>query len=53
MSMQQRLCGFAVFAAVLAITLPPGSAVQAAAPPQKTQSPGYYRFMLGDVEITA
>jgi glyoxylase-like metal-dependent hydrolase (beta-lactamase superfamily II) len=27
--------------------------LQAAAPMVKTQAPGYYRFMLGDVEITA
>lgn len=26
---------------------------QAAAPQQKTQAPGYYRWMLGDVEVTA
>ena len=53
MSMKDRLCRFAALAAVLAVTLPLGSAVQAAAPQQKTQAPGYYRFMLGDVEITA
>lgn len=52
-SMKDQLCGFAALAAVLAVTLPLGSAVQAAAPQQKTQAPGYYRFMLGDVEITA
>jgi len=53
MSMKHRLCGLAALAAVLAVTQPPGSAVRAAAPQQKTQAPGYYRFMLGDVEITA
>jgi len=53
MSMKHRLWGFAALAAVLAVTQPPGSAVRAAAPQQKTQAPGYYRFMLGDVEITA
>jgi glyoxylase-like metal-dependent hydrolase (beta-lactamase superfamily II) len=29
-----------------------GAAVEAAAPQQKTQAPGYYRMMLGDTEIT-
>lgn len=29
------------------------TAVQAAAPQQKTQAPGFYRMMLGDFEITA
>ena len=29
------------------------AAVQAGAPQQKTQAPGYYRMMLGDYEITA
>ncbi len=52
MSMKDGSRGFAA-AAVLALILPLGSAVQAAAPQQKTQAPGYYRFMLGEVEITA
>ncbi len=52
MSMKDGSHGFAA-AAVLALILPLGSAVQAAAPQQKTQAPGYYRFMLGEVEITA
>jgi glyoxylase-like metal-dependent hydrolase (beta-lactamase superfamily II) len=34
------------------LSLTPG-AVQAAAPLQKSQAPGYYRMMLGDFEITA
>jgi hypothetical protein len=50
--MKDQLCGFAALAAVLAVTLPL-SAVQAAAPQQKTRAPGYHRFMLGDVDITA
>ena len=53
MLMKHRLCGSAALAAVLAVALPLGSAVQAAAPQQKTQAPGYYGFMLSDVEITA
>jgi glyoxylase-like metal-dependent hydrolase (beta-lactamase superfamily II) len=40
-------------AAALAVTLLFGLAAQAAAPQQKTQAPGYYRMMLGDMEVTA
>ncbi len=36
--------------AVAVCFLPPG---HAAAPPVKTQSPGFYRMMLGDFEVTA
>ena len=43
-------CALAVLAAGLSLT--PGAG-RAAAPPQKAQAPGYYRMMLGDVEITA
>jgi glyoxylase-like metal-dependent hydrolase (beta-lactamase superfamily II) len=37
----------------LALTLLFGAAAQAGAPQQKTQAPGYYRLMLGDIEVTA
>lgn len=40
-------------AAALAMTALAGAAAQASAPLQKTQAPGYYRFMLGEVEVTA
>jgi glyoxylase-like metal-dependent hydrolase (beta-lactamase superfamily II) len=40
-------CALAVLAAGLSLTARGG------APQQKTQAPGYYRMMLGDVEITA
>jgi glyoxylase-like metal-dependent hydrolase (beta-lactamase superfamily II) len=43
-------CGVAVFTAVLSLSPYAG---RAAAPPVKSQAPGYYRMMLGDVEITA
>ena len=36
-------------AAASALTLP----AQAAGPMQKTQAPGYYRIMVGDIEVTA
>ncbi len=43
-------CALAIFATSLPLT--PGTG-RAAAPQQKSQAPGYYRMMLGDVEITA
>jgi glyoxylase-like metal-dependent hydrolase (beta-lactamase superfamily II) len=39
--------------AALSISLLCGGAVLASAPQLKTQAPGYYRMMLGDVEVTA
>ena len=39
-------------AAALTFTLLFGAAAQASAPQQKSQAPGYYRMMLGDIEIT-
>ncbi len=50
MSLHQKLrCAAAGLAAVLLFA----SAAEAAAPQQKTQAPGYYRMMLGDIEVTA
>jgi len=43
----------ALLAAVAAIVLFIASPAHAAAPLAKTQSPGYYRMMLGDFEVTA
>jgi glyoxylase-like metal-dependent hydrolase (beta-lactamase superfamily II) len=40
-------------AAALAAFLLFGATAEAAAPQQKTQAPGYYRMMLGDIEVTA
>ena len=45
-----RLCRVT---AVLAATLLFGAAAPAGAPQQKSQAPGYYRMMLGDIEVTA
>jgi glyoxylase-like metal-dependent hydrolase (beta-lactamase superfamily II) len=42
----------AAAAATLMTALLFSAALQAAAPQQKTQAPGYYRMMLGDTEIT-
>lgn len=44
---------FAGACIVLAAALLAYASVHAAAPPVKTQAPGYYRMMLGDFEITA
>ena len=49
MTLNIRLYGNPV---ALAVTLLFGAAAQASAPLQKTQAPGYYRMMLGDIEIT-
>jgi glyoxylase-like metal-dependent hydrolase (beta-lactamase superfamily II) len=39
-------------AAALVVTLALSASAAAGAPQQKTQAPGYYRMMLGDVEVT-
>ncbi len=39
--------------ALLAAAMVFSAAAPASAPQQKTQAPGYYRMMLGDMEITA
>jgi len=46
------LYGLRSAAAALTFTLLFGAAAQASAPQQKSQAPGYYRMMLGDIEIT-
>lgn len=43
-----RLCAATFVGGVLI-----GAAAFAAAPQQRTQAPGYYRMMLGDIEVTA
>jgi glyoxylase-like metal-dependent hydrolase (beta-lactamase superfamily II) len=43
-------CALAVITASLSLTATAG---RAAAPQEKSQAPGYYRMMLGDVEVTA
>jgi glyoxylase-like metal-dependent hydrolase (beta-lactamase superfamily II) len=50
MNLKVRPCGAAM---ALALTLLFGAAAEAAAPQQKTQAPGYYRLMLGEIEVTA
>ncbi len=40
-------------AAALVVTLLVGASAAAGAPQHKTQAPGYYRMMLGDIEVTA
>src|SRR5713226_2002593 len=45
-----RLCGVV---AALALTLLFGASAEGGAPQQKTQAPGYYRTMLGELEVTA
>ena len=47
-----RLAAYILGAACVMVAIVP-AAVEAAAPMVKTQAPGYYRMMLGDVEITA
>jgi glyoxylase-like metal-dependent hydrolase (beta-lactamase superfamily II) len=50
MTLHVRPCGAAM---ALALTLLFGAAAEAGAPQQKTQAPGYYRLMLGEIEVTA
>jgi glyoxylase-like metal-dependent hydrolase (beta-lactamase superfamily II) len=50
MKLIDRLSGAA---AALAAMLLLAASAQASAPQQKTQAPGYYRMMLGDIEVTA
>ena len=47
-----RARGFAL-ATTVAAALLAGAVASASAPQQKTQAPGYYRLMLGDIEVTA
>jgi glyoxylase-like metal-dependent hydrolase (beta-lactamase superfamily II) len=42
-----------LIAAPVAGSVLPSASAQAAAPQVRTQAPGYYRMMLGDVEVTA
>lgn len=49
MTLNDRLRGIA---ASLVVTLLVGATAEAAAPQQKTQAPGYYRMMLGEIELT-
>jgi glyoxylase-like metal-dependent hydrolase (beta-lactamase superfamily II) len=50
MTLNDRLCSVAL---AIAVTLLSSVAAEAGAPQQKTQAPGYYRLMLGDIEVTA
>src|ERR1700686_3560912 len=50
MGRKDRLCGVVV---ALAVTLLFSASAEAGAPQQKTQAPGYYRWMLGEFEVTA
>jgi glyoxylase-like metal-dependent hydrolase (beta-lactamase superfamily II) len=50
MTLIERLCGVV---AALAVTLLFSASAAAGAPQQKTQAPGYYRYMLGEYEVTA
>lgn len=47
------MCVFMVYLAGVVFLLDISTPVWAAAPPVKTQAPGYYRMMLGQFEITA
>ena len=49
MTLKDRLCGVVM---TLAVTLLFSASVAAGAPQQKTQAPGYYRWMLGEFEVT-
>jgi glyoxylase-like metal-dependent hydrolase (beta-lactamase superfamily II) len=49
MTINNRLCGAAV---ALAFSLLFGTGAEAGAPQLKTQAPGYYRWMLGEIEVT-
>jgi glyoxylase-like metal-dependent hydrolase (beta-lactamase superfamily II) len=48
----RRSIAFA-FAATVFTAMLAGGPAQASAPQQKTQAPGYYRVMVGDIEVTA
>jgi len=50
MTLNDRLCSLAL---AIAVTLLFSVAAEAGAPQQKTQAPGYYRLMLGEIEVTA
>jgi len=50
--MRKNVAGWALAVAAAGLSLAPGDG-RAAGPLQKSQAPGYYRMMLGDVEITA
>jgi glyoxylase-like metal-dependent hydrolase (beta-lactamase superfamily II) len=50
MTLNDRLHGVA---SALVVALLFSAAAEAAAPQQKTQAPGYYRMMLGEIEVTA
>jgi glyoxylase-like metal-dependent hydrolase (beta-lactamase superfamily II) len=50
MTLNDRLCSVA---SAIALTLLFSVAAEAGAPQQKTQAPGYYRLMLGEIEVTA
>jgi glyoxylase-like metal-dependent hydrolase (beta-lactamase superfamily II) len=49
MTLNHRLCGAAL---ALAVSVLFSTGAAAGAPQQKTQAPGYYRWMLGDFEVT-
>jgi glyoxylase-like metal-dependent hydrolase (beta-lactamase superfamily II) len=50
MTLKDRLCSVAL---AIAVTLLFSVTAEASAPQQKTQAPGYYRLMLGEIEVTA
>jgi glyoxylase-like metal-dependent hydrolase (beta-lactamase superfamily II) len=50
MTLKDRLCSVAL---AIAVTLLFSVAAEAGAPQQKTQAPGYYRLMVGEIEVTA
>ncbi|MDN3919288.1 MBL fold metallo-hydrolase [Roseateles violae] len=52
-SSKRFLSTVAAAAAILGLNLAAAPAARAAAPQVKTQAPGYYRLMLGDIEVTA
>lgn len=50
MTLKDRLCSVAL---AIAVTLLFSVPAEAAAPQQKTQAPGYFRLMVGEIEVTA